>query len=178
MGLDAFKTDSGSSSESTKQKLKSKNDESDTSDTSKSSSNKKSSLNDRPYFTVVKDSELRQVTTHKGKSAFPKRGRYRTETIIQIIESEEEYDRLDEKAQRHHGVKLPDFFKQDHALAKDFTERLSLSSGKSENPTCDVCGGEIDITEGNYTKIEDSPVHGDHNILNVLQALEVGDYGS
>jgi hypothetical protein len=177
MGLDAFRT-GDTSSKSSETENDSTEDENKSTTEDKTTTKSKTQTKDRPYFTVVKDTELRNITTHKDKNAFPPRGRFRSERIIQTIQSEEQYKRLNQKSKEHHSVGLPQLFKQNHALAKDFVERLSVSNDKTEDPTCDVCESTIDITKGNYTKVDDSIVHGDHNILNVVQSLEINDYGT
>jgi hypothetical protein len=177
MGLDAFRT-GDTETQSTDDENESNTESKSTTTQSKSTTKSKNKDEERPHFTVVKDTELRNITTHKGKSAFPPRCRYKNERIIKIIQNEDQYERLNQKSKEHHNVGLPELFKQNHALAKDFVERLSISNDKTEDPTCEVCGSDIDITEGNYTKVDDSIVHGDHNILNVVQSLEIGDYGT
>lgn len=167
MGLNDFKTESSSSSSSE----------------SKSDKTKKVTVSDdseeeRPYFTAVLDLDLENITTHKGKSAFPRSARYKRERIIKIIQNEEDFKRLTKLASQHHGKDLEQLFKHNPSLAKDFVERLSEASGLTDEPECPVCGSDIDVKNDEYTTVDGTPVHGGHDILKVVKALEIGEYES
>lgn len=166
MGLDSFKTNSSSSSS----KDSSNSDKLDVSGVNTSRSNRD------PHFTAVMDTELDNVTTHLGINAFSRSSRFKTEKIIKIIYSEDEYDTLDKLSSKYHGKSLPDLFKSDHSLAKDFVERMSPSGNKDRSSTCPVCNNEVNIESDEYTIVDNTPVHAGHQIIDVVESMGIEGY--
>lgn len=167
MGLEKFNTSGGSDT-----------DNSDSEEETKKVTIDPGREEERPHFTAVLDLDLQNVTTHKGNSAFPRSARYKRERIISIIHDKEQYEKLSELSEKHHGKPLEKLFKDERGLAKDFVDRLSSEDKNEQVSECPICEGEIDITEDDYTVISGKLVHGWHKVLKVVKLMELGEYGS
>lgn len=163
MGLDSFKTESSSSS-------------STSTSSGSSSTNIDTSEPDeiKPWFTAVIEDETERIKTFTEKAAFYKSGRHINETVLAIIETEDEFERLEARSQELHGMGLETLFKKQPLKGEDFVERMQAKSNEEKVSTCPVCSDEILITEDEYTRVNDVLVHAGHPVSKVAQELELG----
>lgn len=168
MGLDAFKKDTSTSSSS--------------SSTQSSSTNARTRQeladadvdlkSDGPFFTGVVDRKRETSMSYVGVGAFPPSSRHRYEDIVVTIDTQTEYERLNEKSQELNGNTLDTLFERNMPKAKEFITRFSSDDEEERVVTCPVCSSELDMSETDYTKVFGEIVHSNHTARNVVAELK------
>lgn len=166
MGLEAFKSSSSSKSSS--------NSSSSTQSTSHGVTHitEEELKNEGPALTVVEDRRRETSVAYTGMAAFPKSSRHKTEKVIEIIYSQEEYKRLNEKCEQVHGRGLDTLFETDVKKAQDFVNRFSANSEDKKVETCPVCNKDVHLEEQEYVKLEGEIIHSEHKARDVYKELE------
>lgn len=168
MGLDDFSTGGTSSSSSSsgasgKQKQKS----------ASGSRNRKSEVDEmKPYFTAVMKDDHDAVVVFKGKRAFSHESRFKNETVLCVIEDEDQFKELDSLSKSYTGKHLKTLFKREPKKAKDFVERHTTDEEGFTNVQCPVCGSGIDMKSDGYTMVFGELVHAGHDVSEVVEELD------
>jgi len=172
MGLDDFKTESSSSSNQSNTASPGNNGNSTGAKTSAKGETETSQVDPyEPYFTAAVKDEYESVETFKGKAAFPRSGRFRNETVLCVVETEEKFHRLNQAAEEYAGDTLKQLFKKDKEKALDIVERFGEEGQKLQTVTCPVCGGHLNMREETYTKAYGEIVHAHHKVKKVVDEL-------
>lgn len=170
MGLDSFQTSSSGNSRSggsssSHSKLNSV----------QSVSSSKPTSEETPKFTAIVDQTEDEVECYVGSRAFPRTSRHKYETVLAVIETEDELERISEKCKELHDRELTEFFQNNPNQATDFVKRLSVDGKRDTKEDCPVCGDEVDATRDNYTSVNDRLIHADHKVADVVEAMGLGE---
>lgn len=162
MGLDAFRTDSDSSDSS-----------SGGGSSSQSKRTQKKPEYDGPHFIALFDIERERIKTFKGDKAFGPGSRHKHEQVLVTIESEDVFERANEKSQRATELSIDALIRHKPKKAVDLIERVQEAGSMDLQVTCPVCGKDIDIVEEEYEKLAGQLIHGDHKVGDVMEEVEV-----
>lgn len=172
MGLDDFKTESSSSSNQSNTASPGNNGNTTGSKTSTTGKTETSQVDPyEPYFTAAIKDEYESVETFEGKAAFPRSGRFRNETVLCVVETEEKFNRLNQAAQEYAGDNLEQLFKKNKDKALDIVERFGEEGQKLQTVTCPVCESHLNMREETYTKAYGEIVHAHHKVKKVVDEL-------
>lgn len=162
MALEDFATESSS------------NESSSSGNTSSLSSKDKVSDVDRsiPHFCAILDETTSEVKVFTGEQAFTSSCIHKHERHLGCVETEEEYNNLDDTCRELYGIGLEELFYSDPVKASDFLTRLSLDSHVDSDIQCAVCEEFIDVKQDKYTKLDGYHMHSSHTAEEVVEEIE------
>lgn len=169
MGLDDFKTSGSSSSSGAGSTASSGN----TGSKLNSVQGISGSGDSGPHFNAIIKRETEEVKCFFGDEAFRRASRHRGEKFLTHVDTEEEFEYLNDRCQKLHGCSVDELFQKDPYKASDFVDRLDPEGADDEEVDCAICDETIIITEDKYTKVEGELVHASHRVDEVAEELDV-----
>lgn len=176
MGLDNFKTDSGSRSKSSN---KSSNDESSSNESDNSSKsnqdvNTQSEQTDTmPWFTAVFDNRDGEVKTYEEDKAFLRRNSSIHQRYLVNIADEQDYKRIQAQFRNLKQCSITEFMAKDLEYAVDLIQRLKSGRLEEHTEKCVVCGEDVVMVGDDFLEHDGEPIHPNHSIEEVEDEVGV-----